>query len=358
MAAIGTGTRRRLRALLLTLLGMLPGCAALAPREVGTAGRLDALPRTGLALQRPVTIRWNDHLVPWIEAETDTDLAFALGLVHGHLRGAQIALLRMVARGRLSEVAGVFARDIDHALRILDFGRAAPAIEAGWPAETRDFVGAFLAGLNHAATRGPAPPEFGLLGLSPEPYTAGDMLAIGRLAGTDINWFSYFSLLAERGRPGFARLWQRTLEAGAGLAEPGEQADPRRAALGAILVRAVAERQQRGGGGALAQRLGRGAAGLRPASRPVLAESVARRRDALAVLSRGRDDGAGAAHHRPRAQSRRRLGRDQPARRLLRPVRRVAPAALRLRGDARRPSASASGSAPGGGCGPRRSGRW
>jgi penicillin G amidase len=235
VAAIGTGARRRLRALLMTLLGMLPGCAALAPREVGTAGRLDALPRTGLALQRPVTIRWNDHLVPWIEAETDTDLAFALGLVHGHLRGAQIALLRMVARGRLSEVAGVFARDIDHALRVLDFGRAAPAVEAGWPAETRDFVGAFLAGLNHAATRGPVPPEFGLLGLSPEPYTVGDMLAVGRLAGTDINWFSYFSLLAERGRPGFARLWQRTLEAGAGLAEPGEQADPRRAALGTIL---------------------------------------------------------------------------------------------------------------------------
>jgi penicillin G amidase len=235
VTAMGSRARRRLRALLLTLVGMLPGCAALAPREVGTEGRLEALPRTGLALQRPVTIRWNDQLVPWIEAETDTDLAFALGLVHGHLRGAQIALLRMVSRGRLSEVAGVFARDIDHALRVLDCGRAAPAIEANWPAETRDFVGAFLAGLNHATIHGRAPPEFGLLGLSPEPYTVGDMLAVGRLAGTDINWFSYFSLLSERGRPGFARLWQRTLEAGAGLAEPGEQADPRRAALGRML---------------------------------------------------------------------------------------------------------------------------
>ena len=229
--------RRRPRALLLAALAaVLPGCAALAPREVDTEGRLAALPRTGLALQRPVTVRWNDHLVPWIEAETDTDLAFALGLVHGHLRGAQIALLRMVARGRLSEMAGPFTRDIDHALRVLDFGRAAPAIEAGWPPETREFVHAFLAGLNHAALRGRRPPEFGLLGLRPEPYTVGDMLAIGRLAGTDINWLAYFSLLAERGKPGFARLWQRTLEAGAGLAEPGGGGDPRRAALGAILT--------------------------------------------------------------------------------------------------------------------------
>jgi penicillin amidase len=217
-------------ALLLALAALLPGCAALSPRPVGIEQRLAALPQEGLALQRPVTIRWNDHLIPWIEAETDADLAFALGLVHGHLRGAQIALLRMVARGRLSEIAGPLARDIDHALRILDFGRAAPAVEAAWPPETREFVAAFLDGLNHATLRsGRPPPEFALLGLSPEPYTAADKLAIGRLAGLDINWLALFSLLRDRGDPGFAALWQRVLEAGAGLAEP--EATP----LGAIL---------------------------------------------------------------------------------------------------------------------------
>ena len=90
---------------------------------------------------------------------------------------------------------------------------------------------------DHATLNGRTPPEFGLLGLSPEPYTVADMLAVGRLAGTDINWLAYFSLLAERGNPGFARLWQRTLEAGAGLAEPGGNgADPKRAALGSILT--------------------------------------------------------------------------------------------------------------------------
>lgn len=238
MGVAGTGRRerRRGRAVLLAVLALLPGCAALAPRDVGVDGRLAALPRTGLPLRRPVTVRWNDHLVPWIEADTDADLAFALGLVHGHLRGGQIALLRMVARGRLSEIAGPFARDIDHALRILDFGRAGPAVEAGWPPETRAFVGAFLAGLNHAAVHCPRPPEFGLLGLPAEPYTVADLLAIGRLAGTDISWLAYFSLLAERGQPGFARLWRRTVEAGAGLADPRDEADRSRAALGAILT--------------------------------------------------------------------------------------------------------------------------
>ncbi|WP_205963628.1 penicillin acylase family protein [Roseicella aquatilis] len=219
-------------ALLLAALAMLPGCAALAPRPTGIDQRLAALPKDGLALHRPVSIRWNDHLVPWIEAESDADLAFALGLVHGHLRGAQVALLRMVARGRLSEIAGPLARDIDHALRILDFGRAAPKIERRWPPETRAFVERFAAGLNHAVLHGPRPREFGLLGLRPEPFTTADILAIGRLAGTDINWLSYFSLLAERGTPGFARRWGRMLEAGAGTAVPG---GGEQAALGALL---------------------------------------------------------------------------------------------------------------------------
>ncbi|HEY4250194.1 MAG TPA: penicillin acylase family protein [Roseomonas sp.] len=184
--------------------------------------RLAALPVEGLALAAPVTIRWNDNLIPWVEATTDRDLFFALGLVHGHLRGAQIALLRLVARGRLSEVAGPFATDVDHALRILDFGRAGPEIERRFPPETRDAMAAFLAGLNHSVRHGPRPPEAGLLGLSREPYTMGDLLAIGRLAGTDITWLNWFSLLAERGRPGFAALWQRTMRAGAGTTVPGD----------------------------------------------------------------------------------------------------------------------------------------
>jgi len=220
-------------ALLLAVLAMLPGCGALLPRPVGIEARLAALPQQGLGLDHPVTIRWNEHLVPWIEAESDADLGFALGLVHGHLRGAQVALLRMASRGRLAEIAGPLATDIDHALRILDFGRAAPAIEAGWPPETRAFVGRFVAGLNHAVMTGPRPREFGLLGLRQEPFTTADILAIGRLAGTDINWLSYFSLLAERGSPGFAQRWQRVRAAGAGSLAP---ADPGQAALGALFA--------------------------------------------------------------------------------------------------------------------------
>uniref|UniRef100_UPI001F0269A1 penicillin acylase family protein n=1 Tax=Falsiroseomonas oryziterrae TaxID=2911368 RepID=UPI001F0269A1 len=203
-----------MRAALIGLLTLLPGCAALSPREATVERRLAQLPATGAPVSRPVEIRWNDHMVPWITAESDEDLAVALGLVHGHLRGAQVMLMRLVAQGRLAEVAGPPAVEVDHALRILGFGRAAPEIVRAWPPETRVFVQAFLRGLNHALLNGPRPPEAGLLGLPREPVTEEDLLAIGRLAGTDINWLAYISLLPQRGQPGFAELWARTREAG------------------------------------------------------------------------------------------------------------------------------------------------
>ena len=51
--------------------------------------------------------------------------------------------------------------------------------------ETRGFVTCFLAGLHHAILLGPWPPEAGPLALGREPSTVADMLAIGRLAGSD-----------------------------------------------------------------------------------------------------------------------------------------------------------------------------
>ena len=114
------------------------GLQPLVPTAVSLQERLAAFPTDGLPLERPVVIRWNEHQVPFIEAETDHDLAFAFGMVHAHLRGGQIALFKRFFYGRLSEMAGPFARDLDHAIRILDYGHAADEWERRMPEETRD----------------------------------------------------------------------------------------------------------------------------------------------------------------------------------------------------------------------------
>ncbi len=205
----------------------LTACAALFPGQRSVDDRIAQLPSRGWPTQAPVTLRWNGYQVPFVEATSDTDLAFALGVVHHHLRAGQMRLLKHISQGRIAELAGPPVRSIDEALRILDYGYAAPAIVAAWPEETRAFVGAFVAGLNWHQAHAPRPPEFGLLGLTPEPWTPEDLVTIGRLAGTDVNWLAFFGALRARLEDDWPQTWQRLKLAGlpAGDAELAGDAD-------------------------------------------------------------------------------------------------------------------------------------
>jgi penicillin amidase len=186
------------------------------PRPQSVADRLIALPLRGLPVEAPVVIYWSEQLVPFVEARSDGDLATALGLVHAHLRLAQMELLRRVARGRLAEIAGPVAVPLDHTLRVLDLARAVPAILAGLPKATRDWLDRFVAGINHHIAFGVPPPiEFRLLGLAPEPWTAKDVLAVARLAAADVNWLIWLRLLRLPRGEDWPQTWARLLADGA-----------------------------------------------------------------------------------------------------------------------------------------------
>ncbi len=211
------GLRVLSTAALVLLLPLLAGCSLLTPlpAPVTLEQRLAMLPASGPGLEAPVTIRWNAHQVPFVEATSDADAAFALGVVQAHLRLGQMEIARRVARGRISEMAGPFTTDIDAALRTLDFAAAAPAIETAMPPATRTWVARFVDGINHVlATADPLPHEFATLALEREPWTVADVLAIGRLGGTDVNWLAWFDLLPHRGSPDWPMLLAETLEAG------------------------------------------------------------------------------------------------------------------------------------------------
>ena len=210
---------RPIRALSLALL-LLSGCSVFTPLPEPTTleTRLGHFPSQGLDLERPVTIRWNGNQVPYILAQTDRDLAYTLGLVHGHLRLGQIALIKRIAQGRLAEMAGPIAAEIDAGLRTLNFGRAAPEMEAALPEETRVWVSAFVAGLNraqqHAVDNDLLPLEFRVLAMEPEPWTVSDILTIGRFVSIDINWGRFVTLLPFRQREDWPSLWQAFLDTG------------------------------------------------------------------------------------------------------------------------------------------------
>ncbi len=177
------------------------------------------MPRRGLPIElpieAPVQIRWNDRLVPFIEARSDRDLAVALGLIHAHLRLAQIELLRRVSQGRLAEIIGPIAIPLDHGLRLLDPTRAVPAIERSLPEATRDWLDGFVAGINHhLASAAETPLEFSLLGVTPEPWRVADVLGIARLAAADVNWLLWVRLLRHSRGPDWPDIWARLIEAG------------------------------------------------------------------------------------------------------------------------------------------------
>ena len=196
---------------------VLSACALLAPlpKPKGVAERLKAFPTRGLPLEGRATIRWNERQVPFIEAESDGDAAFALGLVHAHLRLGQMAMARMLARGRLSEMIGPFGVDIDRGLRTLSYARAAAEIERSMDEAALRWVRRFVDGINHYQDNAAElPHDFRILGLEPEPWAVSDILAIGRLGGTDVNWLVWADLLALRARADWPALWARLVKEG------------------------------------------------------------------------------------------------------------------------------------------------
>lgn len=214
------GRRKFLAALALAC--SLGGCSLYAPLPAPSSldDRLDVFPTVGLPLDARVIVRWNDHQIPYIEAQSDADGAFVLGLVHAHLRLGQMEVARRVAKGRISEMAGPFFTDIDRSLRALGFGRASPAIVAAWPAETRRWVSRFVDGINHYQSRmRETPHEYRVFALVREPWAVEDVVTLGRLAGTDVTWLTWMALLPFRDDPDWPRIWRQALELG-GLSPP------------------------------------------------------------------------------------------------------------------------------------------
>lgn len=205
------------------------------PRACDLAQRLDALPRRGLPLDGPVEIAFDRHQIPYLDARSDDDLALALGLVHAHLRLGQMEILRRIAQGRISEIAGPLTVDLDVSLRVFDFPRAAPAVVAAMPEATRRWVERFVEGINrHLALQPVLPHELRLLGVRPEPWCSEDVVAIGRLAGTDVTWLAWFQLLPLRERADWPGLWRRVLDAGG----PGIAAEEEEPLAGLLLAAA------------------------------------------------------------------------------------------------------------------------
>ncbi|MBL0926769.1 MAG: penicillin acylase family protein [Phycisphaerales bacterium] len=131
--------------------------------------------------------------VPRIIAANWPDTARALGYVHGQDRFFQMDGARRLASGRISELVGAAAVDLDSDMRKRRLTQVASGILERLPADQRALLKAYADGVNAGlASLSARPPEYVLLRVQPEAWTERDCILVS---------LTMFHELSEGARP-------------------------------------------------------------------------------------------------------------------------------------------------------------
>src|SRR5947209_1889585 len=98
-------------------------------------------------LHEPVEIITDRYGVPHIYAQNEDDLYFAQGYVHAQERLWQMELNRRIGSGRLAEIFGEIALEIDRFSRRLGLHRAAAAEVSHLPEHPKRILDAYARGV-------------------------------------------------------------------------------------------------------------------------------------------------------------------------------------------------------------------
>ncbi|MCR0980456.1 penicillin acylase family protein [Roseomonas populi] len=179
--------RRALLLLVALPLLLIAGVAGLVWWSL--PGADDALRVAGLSA--PVEIGFDPNGIPRIRASSERDAAMAMGVLHARDRLFQMEMTRRGGAGRLSEIAGPSTLRLDRFVRTLGLRQKAESDLAALPADAREMLEAYAAGVNAwIAARGRfAAPELIALG-APEPWKPSDSLLWGKVMGLWLsgNW--------------------------------------------------------------------------------------------------------------------------------------------------------------------------
>lgn len=130
-------------------------------------------------LSESVTVTFDRHGVPTVEAESRPDAMRALGYVAARDRLFQMDMMRRAAAGRLSEVVGKGMLERDTAQRIVGLARAAAEIISRLPDAQREILDAYSEGVNAYISQMKSRPfEFLVLNYRPEPWDGKDSVLI------------------------------------------------------------------------------------------------------------------------------------------------------------------------------------
>jgi penicillin amidase len=180
---------RVLGLLLLVFAAAAAGCYVYLRQSLPLARGEIALAGLGA----PVEVLRDRHGIPHIYAASLEDAHFALGFVHAQDRLWQMEMSRRLGSGWLAEILGPNALEADRFMRTLGLRRVAEVNLVHYDAETRRLLDAYASGVNaYVEQRQVLPPEFWLLGVTPEPWTPIDSIVWTKVMAWDLsgNWRS------------------------------------------------------------------------------------------------------------------------------------------------------------------------
>ncbi|MGN2389719.1 penicillin acylase family protein [Pseudomonas syringae] len=125
---------------------------SLAGCQLGGGDPETVLPASGTfplkGLAQNVSVRRNNMGMPLIESSTYHDALFTLGYVHAGDRIGQMLGMRLLAQGRLSEVAGADALEVDRLMRSVNLKRNASDLYNAASPRLKRFFDVYARGVN------------------------------------------------------------------------------------------------------------------------------------------------------------------------------------------------------------------
>lgn len=143
------------------------------------------------SLEGPVKVQWDSWAVPHIRADSLADAMTALGYLHANDRMTQMELGRRKAAGRIAEVFGLQAVDLDRSCRALRYRETAEELWNHASPEIKGLLEAYAKGVNAwLEERGSdLPPGLKLMRFQPEPWEPVDSLSFILLMAEDLSFW-------------------------------------------------------------------------------------------------------------------------------------------------------------------------
>jgi len=141
-------------------------------------------------LSGPVEILRDKWGVPHLYAPNEQDIYFAQGFIHAEERLWQMEFNRRLVAGRVSEILGEPAVNLDRWMRTLGMRITATKEAELLESHTRSILEAYSKGVNARIGRGRLPVEFNLLRFKPEPWSIIDSIAWSKMMAWNlsVNW--------------------------------------------------------------------------------------------------------------------------------------------------------------------------